>query len=137
LLEAFSLAGRRDARLGTLSRGLRRQASFVSAFALGAPLVLVDEATATLDPEAVVIVRSILRANARRGASTLLATQDLSFAEETCDMVVLLERGVMIDAGAPYELCERYECTSLKDAFLHALGRSALTEESERLLAAL
>ncbi len=137
LLEAFSLAGRRDTRLGTLSRGLRRQASFVSAFALGAPLVLVDEATATLDPEAVVVVRSILRAHARRGASTLLATQDLSFAEETCDMVVLLERGVVIDAGAPRELCERHACASLEDAFLHAVGRSTLTEDSERLLAAL
>jgi ABC-2 type transport system ATP-binding protein len=137
LLEAFSLAGRRDTRLGTLSRGLRRQASFVGAFALGAPLVLVDEATATLDPEAVVVVRSILRAHARRGASSLLATQDLSFAEETCDMVVLLERGVVIDAGAPRELCERHACASLEDAFLHAVGRSTLTEDSERLLAAL
>jgi ABC-2 type transport system ATP-binding protein len=137
LLEAFSLAGRRDTRLGALSRGLRRQASFAAAFALGTPLVLVDEATATLDPEAVVVVRSILRAHTRGGASTLLATQDLSFAQEACDTVVLLERGVVIDAGAPGELCERHACGSLEDAFLSAVGRSTLTQDTERLLATL
>lgn len=137
LIEAFSLDGRRDHRLGALSRGLRRQASFVGAFALGVPLVLVDEATATLDPEAVVVVRAILRAHARRGASTLLATQDLAFAGDACDTVVLLDQGRVVDIGPPDDLCGRYGCETLEQAFLAAVGRRELTQDAERLLATL
>ena len=137
LIEAFSLDRRRDHRLGALSRGLRRQASFVGAFALGVPLVLVDEVTATLDPEAVVVVREILRAHARNGASTLLATQDLAFAESACDVVVLLDDGQIVDAGPPQALCSRHGCATLEEAFLIAVGRRDLTRDAERLLAAL
>jgi ABC-2 type transport system ATP-binding protein len=137
LLEAFSLDRRRDHRLGALSRGLRRQASFVGAFAIGVPLVLVDEATATLDPEAVVVVREILRAHARTGSSTVLATQDLGFAELACDSVVMLDHGRVVAVGAPRELCAVRGCDTLEDAFLIAVGRRDLTHDAERLLAAL
>ncbi len=72
LIAAFGLGGRRDQRLGTLSRGLRRQASAVAALSLAPPLVLVDEATATLDPEAVVVlseaVAALAAARVRRPA---------------------------------------------------------------------
>ncbi len=56
----------------TLSRGLRRQASAVTAFSLAAPLVLVDEATATLDPEAVVVLSEAVAALAASGCGVLL-----------------------------------------------------------------
>lgn len=81
LVRAFGLEARIDARLGALSRGLRRRASMIAAFAVDARLTLVDEATATLDPEASAALRAIIRANAARGKATLLATQDLAFAE--------------------------------------------------------
>ena len=72
LAHAFGLEERLDQRVGTLSRGLRRQVSAVAALSLGTPLVLVDEATATLDPEAVVVLDEALTALAgarcRRGA---------------------------------------------------------------------
>ena len=79
---AFGLDERLDHRLGTLSRGLRRQASVVAAFSLAPPLVLVDEATATLDPEAVVVLGEAVAALAATGCGVLLATQDLHFAGE-------------------------------------------------------
>lgn len=137
LVRAFGLEHRLDDRLGSLSRGLRRQATIVAAFAVATPLTLVDEATATLDPEAVVVLRSLVRASARRGAAVLVATQDLTFAERACDCVVLLDRGVVVDVGAPTELCERYGCGCLEDVFLEATGQQEVGREMEHALAAL
>ena len=122
LLSAFGLAPRRRQRVGTLSRGLRRQASAVAALSLAPPLLLVDEATATLDPEAVVVLGEALAALAGRGCGVLLATQDLHFAESTCHELLLLDRGVVVDRGArvPYE-----RATRLRRSRMRSCRRSA------------
>jgi ABC-type multidrug transport system ATPase subunit len=88
----------------------------------------VDEATATLDPEAVVVLDEALSALAARGCGILLATQDLHFAEVACDEVVLLHRGSVIERGTPEVLRARHEAASLEEAFLGALGDSLLRE---------
>lgn len=128
LTAAFDLGGRLDQRLGTLSHGLRRQASAVAAFSLAPPLVLVDEATASLDPEAVVVLGEAVAALAARGSGVLLATQDLHFAGTACDEIVMLHRGAVIDRGAPDALRGRHSAASLEEVFLSALGDSRLRE---------
>ena len=127
-VQAFGLEDRVDQRLGTLSRGLRRQASAVAVFALAPALVLVDEATATLDPEAVVVLSEAVAALAARGCGVLLATQNLHFADTVCDEIVLLHRGVVIDQGAPASLRSHHDATSLEGVFLAALGDATLRE---------
>lgn len=126
LVQAFGLERRLDQRIGTLSRGLRRQVSAVAALSLGTPLVLVDEATATLDPEAVVVLGEGLIALAARGVGVVLATQDLHFAADVCDEIVLLHRGQVIDRGSPVELRTRHGAESIEDVFLAALGDELL-----------
>ena len=95
---------------------------------LAPPLVLVDEATATLDPEAVVVLGEAVAALAARGCGVLLATQDLHFAGAVCDELVLLHRGVVLDRGEPGALRARHEAASLEEAFLAALGDGRLRE---------
>jgi ABC-type multidrug transport system ATPase subunit len=128
LTAAFGLGDRLDQRLGTLSRGLRRQVSAVAALSLAPPLILVDEATATLDPEAVVVLSEAVAALAAHGCGVLLATQDLHFAGAACHEIVLLHRGVVIDRGEPEALRERHAASSIEDVFLSALGDGRLRE---------
>jgi ABC-2 type transport system ATP-binding protein len=137
LLSAFGLASRRRQQLGTLSRGLRRQASAVAALSLARPVVLVDEATATLDPEAVVVLTEALAALAAGGSGVLLATQDLHFAGDVCHELVLLDHGVVVDRGEPAALRARHEAASLEEAFLAAVGDVGLRERVRGDLAAL
>ncbi len=136
LIGAFGLEGRLGMPLGSLSRGLRRQASAVAALSLAPPLLLVDEASATLDPEAVVVLREAVGALAARGSGVLLATQDLHFASRTCDVVVLLARGSVLEQGTPAGLCSRYAVETLEDVFLAVLGEQALAERVRVGLAA-
>ncbi len=137
LVGAFGLEGRLGARLGSLSRGLRRQASVVAALSLAPPLLLVDEASATLDPEAIVVLREAVGALAGRGSGVLLATQDLNFAARACDEVVLLAGGRVLERGAPADLCERHAVETLEDVFLVVVGERALAERVRVGLAAL
>ncbi len=137
LAAAFGLSDRLDQPLGTLSRGLRRQVSAVAALSLRTPLLLVDEATATLDPEAVVVLGEALAAVAATGTGVLLATQDLHFAGGVCDEIVLLHRGMVIDRGDPTILRARHGVDSLEDVFLSALGDSSLRSRTRDAFRAL
>lgn len=132
LFDAFGLHERRALQLGSLSHGQRRLASLVAALALERPLLLVDEATAALDPEAVVVLRELLRGAAARGAGVLLATQDLHFAETACDRVTLLRRGAVVAQGSPVALRSRFGVPSLEDVFVRALGIDRRLEEVRR-----
>ena len=123
LCDAFGLASRLRVRLGALSHGQRRVVSIVAALALARPLLVVDEATAALDPEAAVVLREALRAAAAHGAGVLVATQDLSFAERVCDDVVLLSDGRVVASGGVDEL------SPLEETFLAAVGAAARVAE--------
>ena len=89
--------------------------------------MLVDEATATLDPEAVVVLREAVSALARRGSGGS-ATQDLHFAQSACDDLVLLQRGHVVERGTPEELLRRHGTASLEGVFLAAVGDAGLRE---------
>jgi ABC-type multidrug transport system ATPase subunit len=101
LLDAFDLRAWRRAPVGALSHGRRRQAALVAAFAVAPSLALVDEAVATLDPRAAAALVRTLRAHAASGRAALLATQDLRFADEACDRLLVLAGGSVVAAGSP------------------------------------
>ena len=84
----------------TLSRGLRRQASAVAALSLAPPLMLIDEATATLDPEAIVVLCEAV-ARLRRGMRRPARYPGSALRRTACHEIVLLHRGVVIDRGEP------------------------------------
>lgn len=135
--EALGLHARWHVRLGSLSRGQRRQASLVAAVALDTPLLVIDEATATLDPEAVVFLHEAITTRAASGAGVLLATQDLHFAERVCDTVVVLQDGVVVASGRPETLRGAHSVPTLEEAFLAQTGGGLLRERIRRELAAL
>jgi ABC-type multidrug transport system ATPase subunit len=99
LVERFALAPLADRRLAELSRGQRRRASLVAALQLSAPLILVDEATATLDTAAVAALRVTLLEAAAHGAGVLLAAHDHAFVAGIADVVLELRRGALVPAG--------------------------------------
>ena len=136
LLCSFGLDRRRQTPVGALSRGLRRQAAIVAGLSLAKPLTLVDEATAALDPEAVVVLRATLAALADRGCGILVATQDLAFAETVCDEIVLVASGRLVAAGLVSELVGDGG-TTLEDVFLDAVGTPGLEERVRERLGAL
>jgi ABC-type multidrug transport system ATPase subunit len=137
LARVFALDARLRSPLGSLSHGQRRLVAVVAAVALARRLLLLDEATAALDPEAVIVLREVLRGIARRGTGVVLATQDLHFAEAVCDTVTLLSAGRVAAHGRLDELRARYGAASLEDVFVAALGAAERLTELRSALDAL
>jgi ABC-2 type transport system ATP-binding protein len=137
LLGVFGLRDRARSQLVSLSHGQRRLASVVSAVALDRPLLLVDEATAALDPEAVIALREVVRVAAERGAGVVLATQDLHFAELVCDRVTLLSSGRVVADGTIAELRRIHSAATLEGVFVAALGVAGRLRELRDALDAL
>ena len=137
LLGVFGLRERVRSQLVSLSHGQRRLASVVAAVALDRPLLLVDEATAALDPEAVIALREVVRVAAERGAGVLVATQDLHFAELVCDRVTLLSAGRVVAEGSVAELRRQHAAVTLEGVFVAALGAAGRLRELRDALDAL
>jgi len=137
LTRVFALDARLRSPLGSLSHGQRRLVAVIGAVALARPLLLVDEATAALDPEAVIVLREVLRGVAGRGTGVLLATQDLHFAEAVCDRVTLVSAGRAAAEGRLDELRARYRAASLEEVFVAAVGATERFTELRSALDAL
>lgn len=134
MLRAFGLETRARIRLRALSHGQKRATAIVAALALARPLLVIDEATAALDPEAAAVLREAVRAAAAGGSGVLLATQELAFAERVCDEIVLLSRGRVVAAG-PLRTLTRSR--SLEELFLDSVGARARLAEVRDGLGAL
>ena len=137
LSNAFGLGERGRSFLGSLSHGLRRIVAFVAAAAYDPPLLVVDEATAALDPSAAVVLGEVVRAHARRGRGVLVATQDLGFAADVCARLVLLDRGRARAEGTVESLIATFGGASLAHAFAAAVGRREQAVEVRHALEAL
>jgi iron complex transport system ATP-binding protein len=90
-----------DRTIDTLSAGELQRAHLARAFAQKAPVVLLDEPTANLDPLHQLEAMALLRGFVRRGGAAIVALHDLSLAARTCDRVLVLQRGRIRADGPP------------------------------------
>lgn len=104
---------------GTLSAGQRTRVSVAKALLNEPQLLLLDEPTASLDPDMGDRVRTYLTEyRARTGATMLLASHNMVEVERMCDAVLMMRAGRLVDSGAPAELIARYGRESMEEVFL-------------------
>jgi len=91
-------------RLNELSAGERARVLLARALATQAPILLVDEPAAHLDPAHQLQLMELLRAEAARGVAVAITLHDLSLASRFCDEIVVLRNGHVAGQGAPGEV---------------------------------
>jgi len=99
-LEACALTAMRTRRMDELSGGEKARAHLARALAQQAPLLILDEPTAGLDPAQALAVADILQAQALTGA-VLFSTHDVALAARVADAIVLMRDGSVVAQGAP------------------------------------
>ena len=104
LLELVGLSAARERRIETMSKGMQQRLGIAQALVGRPPLLLLDEPTSALDPAGRRTVRGLLAELRRRGVAVLLNTHLLSEVEQVCDRVAIIDRGLVVAAGAPSEL---------------------------------
>jgi ABC-2 type transport system ATP-binding protein len=114
-----------DRPAGQLSAGQKTRVALAKALVNAPDVLLLDEPTASLDPDTADWVRSRLeRYRSERCATILLASHNMPEVERLCDNVVMMKEGKIVDQGAPTELIARYGRQTMEDVFLDvARGR--------------
>lgn len=115
-----------DRANGKLSAGQKTRVALAKALINEPDLLLLDEPTASLDPDAADWIRSHLEAYRRRRTATiLLASHNMAEVERLCDRVIIMKRGRIADDDTPDNILTRYNRANLEEVFLDvARGRT-------------
>ena len=134
LLDRFALTDAADRRAGTYSGGMRRRLDIAMSLIGNPPVLVLDEPTTGLDPQARLTVWETIERLAGSGTTVLLTTQHLEEAERLADRIAILHEGRIIVDGTlaelrallpPAEVVYVEQQPTLEDVFLAVVGASA------------
>jgi lipooligosaccharide transport system ATP-binding protein len=108
LLEFVQLADRRKDVVDALSGGMKRRLTIARALINEPELLLLDEPTTGLDPQARHVLWERLYRLKQHGTTLVLTTHYMDEAEQLCDRLVVMDRGLIVAEGSPRELIDRW-----------------------------
>ncbi len=108
LLEFAQLSERADAKVDDLSGGMKRRLTIARALINRPDLLILDEPTTGLDPQARHLLWDRLYRLKREGVTLIITTHYMDEAEQLCDRLVVMDHGAFVAHGAPRELIEQH-----------------------------
>jgi len=108
LLEFAQLTERRDSEVEPLSGGMKRRLTIARALINNPDLIILDEPTTGLDPQARHLLWDRLYRLKQQGATLIITTHYMDEAEQLCDRLVVMDQGKIAAEGSPRQLIQRY-----------------------------
>ena len=104
------------------SKGMKQKLGLISCFMLDKPLMILDEPLSGLDPKARFLFKQLLQRERSQHRSIFYSTHMLADAEEICDRFGILHRGRIAFDGSPQQCLERYQATTLEQAYMRCIS---------------
>ena len=115
LLERVGLGGYANAYPAELSGGQQQRVAIVRALAMTPEVMLFDEPTSALDPEMIREVLDVMRQLSAAGMTMAIVTHEMGFAREVADRIVFIDRGRIVESGAPEQFLRAPQAPRLKE----------------------
>jgi lipooligosaccharide transport system ATP-binding protein len=126
LLEFMQLSERAADQVEPLSGGMKRRLTIARALINDPELIILDEPTTGLDPQARHLLWERLYRLKQRGATLIITTHYMDEAEQLCDRLVIMDKADIVAAGTPRELIERYATREVLELRIPDGARSSL-----------
>jgi lipooligosaccharide transport system ATP-binding protein len=126
LLDFVQLSDRAGSQVEPLSGGMKRRLTIARALVNEPDLVLLDEPTTGLDPQARHLIWERLYRLKRQGATLLLTTHYMDEAEQLCDRLVVMDKGRIVAEGSPRQLIDRHVTREVLELRLSPEVRASL-----------
>ena len=134
LLDFAGLGSKGDARIATLSGGMKRRLTLARALVNDPDIVFLDEPTTGLDPQARHLIWDRLKQLKSAGKTLILTTHFMDEAERLCDSLIVIDHGRKITEGSPRALIAEHIEPQVVEVFDEARGQLPLFVERHRLL---
>ena len=119
LLELLEISHLRKRVTGQLSSGESTRVQLCKAYLNDPELLMLDEPTASLDPDIADKVRKFIRTQQReRGTAILYTSHNMRDIEEVCDRIIFIHKGKLVTSGTPAEVVARFKQESLEGVFI-------------------
>ena len=119
LMEELNLNEFKKRKSGELSSGQKNRVSLAKALINDPEILLLDEPTASLDPDVGDYIRGYIESYAsKKGATILLASHNMNEVERLCNEVMMMKNGIIIDKGTSEELISKHGRKNLEETFL-------------------
>jgi glutamine transport system ATP-binding protein len=125
LLEKVGLRDKADVYPERLSGGQMQRVAIARALAMNPKVMLFDEPTSALDPELVGEVLTVMKDLAREGMTMVVVTHEMGFAREVADRVIFMDRGIIMEEGAPEQIFTNPKNERLRSFLSSILGKTA------------
>ena len=103
-LEKVGLKDKADFYPSSLSGGQQQRVGIARAIAVNPEVILFDEPTSALDPELTGEVLSVIKGLAVEGTTMVIVTHEMSFARDTADKVIFMDKGVIVEEGSASDI---------------------------------
>jgi lipooligosaccharide transport system ATP-binding protein len=133
LLDFARLADKADARVQALSGGMRRRLTIARSLINSPDLLLLDEPTTGLDPQARHLLWERLFELKRQGVTLVLTTHYMDEAERLCDRLIVMEHGRVVATGSPRELIATHVTREVLELLVEPGAGAALRDAASRI----
>lgn len=123
LVALFNMSEHVDETLASFSHGMRQKTIIIGALLPDPDIWVLDEPMQGLDPQAAYDLKQLMKKHAAKGKTVIFSTHNLDTAQQLCDELAILKKGVLIYNGSVQNLLDQNNDESLEEIYLKMAGR--------------